>query len=49
MFALLAFLCFLLALLGVDEFDLPVLGWMFMSLALLFGSWPIGAIPFKRA
>lgn len=50
MFAFLAFLCFLLALLGLDaSFDLALLGWMFMSLALIFGTWPINAIPWKRA
>lgn len=50
MFAFLAFMCFLLALLGLEApFDLAMLGWMFMSLALIFGNWPIGAIPLRRA
>lgn len=50
MFALLAFLCLLLALLSVDApFDLVVLGLMFMSLAMVFGSWPLGSMPWRRA
>lgn len=49
MFALFAFLCFLLAVLGVTPpFDLVALGLLFVSLHLLLGLWPLGPLPAWR-
>lgn len=49
MFALLAFVCFLLALFGVAApFDLVTLGFCFVALSLLVGNWPVGAISLRR-
>lgn len=48
MFALLAFVCFLLALLGVSVgIDLVTLGLMFIALAMLLGTWPL-TFPIRR-
>lgn len=52
MFALLALLCFVLALFHahLGDIDLVILGFVFISLALLFGAWPIGGgpLPWRR-
>ena len=45
MFPFLALLCFLLVLFGVHlSFDLVILGFVFVALALLFGNWPMSRI-----
>lgn len=50
MAALLALLCFVLALFKakVGEIDLVVLGFVFIALALLLGNWPINKWPSAR-
>lgn len=48
MFALVAFLLFLLALIWeAAPFDLTVAGLMFVALQLVFGSWPWGPLPWS--
>lgn len=43
MFALLALICFILALFGASTgIDLVVLGLVFVAAHLLFGAWPLG-------
>lgn len=46
MFALLALICFLLALFGgsIGGLDLITLGWVFVAAALLVGNWPMGYV-----
>ncbi len=47
MFALLALLCFLLALFGVAHIgilDVLTLGWVFIAAALLVGNWPMAYV-----
>ena len=46
MFALLALLCFLLALFGahVGEINLVILGFVFIAAAMLVGNWPVGTM-----
>jgi len=46
MFALLALICFVLALFHVHigDVDLVILGFVFISAALLFGGWPQSVI-----
>jgi len=46
MFALLALICFLLALFGgtIGSLNLVTLGFVFISAALLFGNWPVGYV-----
>lgn len=46
MFALLALICFLLALFGgsIGSLDLLTLGWVFIAAALLVGNWPMGYV-----
>lgn len=53
MFALLALICFLLALFGgsIGSLDLVTLGFVFIAAALLVGNWPVGymAARFNRS
>ncbi|MGH3673650.1 MAG: hypothetical protein ACRDSH_23975 [Pseudonocardiaceae bacterium] len=46
MFALVALICFILALFGTPVgIDLVALGLVFVALHLLFGMWPLGGSP----
>jgi hypothetical protein len=51
MFALIALICFILALFKVDigTINLVTLGFVFIALALMFPGWLIGGAPFRRA
>jgi hypothetical protein len=46
MFALLALLCFLVALFGghVGGIDLVLLGFVFIAAAMLVGNWPVDTV-----
>lgn len=53
MFAIIAFICFLLALLDINLGDLTVqklvyLGLMFIALQLAIGGWPLSSLKFGR-
>jgi hypothetical protein len=49
MFALLALLCFLVALFGghIGTVDLVVLGLAFIAASMLVGNWPVGVMMTK--